>query len=87
MAAQERSVTDLTVANSAATTDKVVAVVANSSGSNVTMLLPVGYTPTSNTPANSTSTTVTKGASWNDGNYIYVATSNNVVKRAALSSF
>jgi hypothetical protein len=87
MAAQERSVIDLSVANSAAVTDKVVAVVANSSGNSVTVLLPVGYVPTGNTPANSTSTVVTKGASWSDGNYIYVATSNNVVKRATLSSF
>jgi hypothetical protein len=39
------------------------------------------------TPANSTSTVVSQGTIFWDANYIYVATSNNVVKRAALSTF
>ena len=38
------------------------------------------------TPLNSTDT-VTTGKMWFDNNYIYVAISNNVIKRAALSSF
>ena len=38
-------------------------------------------------PANSTSMVVEKGRVWFDANYVYVATANNVVKRAALSTF
>lgn len=39
------------------------------------------------TPANSLTTTITGGTIFFDDNYIYVAISNNVVKRASLSSF
>jgi len=42
---------------------------------------------TSSTPANSTSSTITKGTIFYDSNYIYIATANNLVKRAALSTF
>lgn len=38
-------------------------------------------------PANSTSLVVSKNTIWSDGNYIYVATANSFVKRAALSTF
>jgi hypothetical protein len=38
------------------------------------------------TPANST-ITITQGRLWFDADYLYVATSNNTVKRVALSSF
>lgn len=41
---------------------------------------------TSQTPANST-ITVTKGTMFWDNNYLYVAVSNNVLKRATLASF
>lgn len=40
----------------------------------------------SNTPASST-ITVPKGRMWYDTDYLYIAVSNNVVKRVALSSF
>lgn len=39
-----------------------------------------------NTPANSTANVV-QSTIWADNNYIYVAVSNNVIKRAALTSF
>jgi hypothetical protein len=38
------------------------------------------------TPANSTANVV-GGSIWSDGTYIYVAPSNNVIKRVALTSF
>lgn len=38
------------------------------------------------TPANST-ITVTKGAIWSDGTYLYVATADNTLKRIALTAF
>lgn len=41
----------------------------------------------SNTPANSTSTTIVAGTFFWDSSYLYVATANNVVKRAALTTF
>lgn len=43
--------------------------------------------PTRATPANSTSTTIRAGSVFYDSNFIYVATANNVVKRASLSTF
>jgi hypothetical protein len=39
-----------------------------------------------NTPANSSINSITNNI-WSDGNYIYVATGNNSVKRVALTSF
>lgn len=42
---------------------------------------------TTTTPANSTSTTITIGSIFYDSNYLYIATANNVVKRALLSTF
>lgn len=39
------------------------------------------------TPANSTAITINGGEFFFDANFIYVAVSNNVVKRAALSTF
>jgi hypothetical protein len=41
---------------------------------------------TSKTPANSTSTAIGGSIFW-DSDYIYIAVSNNVIKRTALSSF
>jgi hypothetical protein len=40
-----------------------------------------------NTPTNSISLSVQAGTIFFDNNYVYVATSNNTVKRSALSSF
>lgn len=39
------------------------------------------------TPATSSGTSDIKGSIWFDVNYIYVATANGTIKRAALSSF
>jgi hypothetical protein len=39
------------------------------------------------TPANTIALTISKGTVFFDENYIYVATANNTVKRAALTSF
>lgn len=84
MAAQEKRVPDLPVANSIVVGDQIVAV-SNSSGNTVTQLVPVtkllNLGAYLGTPANSTSSVVTPGVSWTDGNYFYVATSNNIVKR------
>ena len=69
--------------------DRLV-LVANASGnaSLVTIATTNIYTniQVANTPANS-SITVTQGYFFTDGNYIYVATANNSVKRVALSAF
>lgn len=88
MAAQEKSVPSLSVANTfAAANDSVVAVV----GGNTSLIL-IGNllsVPVTNvTPANSNALAITAPATaWSDGNFLYVATANNVVKRVALSSF
>ena len=42
---------------------------------------------TANTPANSTALSISQGVVFYDNNYLYCSTSNNVVKRVALSSF
>lgn len=39
------------------------------------------------TPANGSITVITKGTLFFDDNYIYIATANNIVKRAQLNSF
>lgn len=39
------------------------------------------------TPANGSVTTITKGSVFFDDNFIYIATANNIVKRAQLNSF
>jgi len=56
--------------------------------SNTTTPLPVGrlILANSSTPANST-ITCRKGEFWFDATYLYVATSDNSLKRVALSSF
>lgn len=43
--------------------------------------------PTRSTPANSTALTIQAGSVFFDSNFIYVATSDNIVKRAPLSTF
>lgn len=43
--------------------------------------------PAGSTPANSTSLTITQGSIFYDSGFIYVATANNFVERAALSAF
>jgi len=43
--------------------------------------------PTRATPANSTALTIQAGSCFFDNAFIYVATSNNIVKRASLSIF
>lgn len=92
--AQEKRVPDLPVANTI-TSDTLVLVVSSSDPSaspaifDTTSLTPVKSLPVAfaNTPANSTAIAITKGLSWTDGNYLYLATANNVVKRITLSSF
>lgn len=96
MSGQEKAVSEVSLANSAlVTADARVLMVVSSNPSaspavfDTTVLVPANTIPLTvgSTPANSTSMTITKGRTWTDGNYIYVATSNNVVKRATLSSF
>lgn len=43
--------------------------------------------PLKTTPANSISTTILRGSMFHDSNYLYIATSNNTVKRVSLSTF
>lgn len=43
--------------------------------------------PTRATPANSTSTIISEGTIFHDNIYLYVATANNVVKRASIATF
>lgn len=42
---------------------------------------------TISTPANGSALTVTGGSIFTDGNFLYVATSNNITKKVALTSF
>ena len=83
--------------NNADGSDQVVAFSTVSSNNDV--LIPVSnlYTNTTltannlvikqnNTPANSSANVVPQSI-WSDGNYIYVAVSNNSIKRVALSTF
>ena len=88
--------------NSVSTADKVI-LVTDVSSSPVTKTTTVGtlFSNTANlqviaktliinntaTPSNSTATTIQGGTVFFDNNYIYIATSNNIVKRVALSSF
>ena len=75
------------------------AIVAWSNTSNADVIIPVAALYTNTTlvansfvlldnhlPANSTANT-TKGQIWSDGNYIYVASATNIIKRVALLSF
>ncbi len=84
MSAQQKSIPDITVANSVTSNVRVLVV-----SDDTTRLISANQIPMTigATPANSSATTIASGLSWTDGNYLYVATSNNVVKRVALSSF
>lgn len=89
---QEKVVSELPQVQ-ALSSDLVVVVVANSAASPAitytTGLTSISSLPlaSGNTPANSTALTVPRGTVWTDGSYLYVATSDNVLKRVALSSF
>ena len=86
MAAQEKTVPGLPVANSVAAADSIVCV-----ANGATSLIPVGQFLAVNTsigtPANSSAQVVTKGVMWTDGTYLYVATANNTCKRVSLTAF
>lgn len=93
---------ELPVVNSVSGNDKIV-VLSNTSSSPVTSVITVNtlFSNTANlqvvaktliinntaTPSNSTATTIQSGTVFFDNNFIYIATSNNFVKRVALSSF
>jgi hypothetical protein len=90
MANQEKAIPGLPVANNFANaaTDSVVAVV----GGNTVLVSAKAVqsvNATMGTPANSSAMVITVPPYpfWTDGNFLYVATANNTVKRAALSSF
>jgi len=82
--------------NNADGTDQVVAVSNVSGGdflipvsnlfSNTTLWANNLVLKQNNTPANSTANVI-GGSIWSDGTYIYVATSNNTIKRVGLTSF
>lgn len=42
--------------------------------------------PSGNAPSNSTATVI-RNTMWHDGDYLYVAVANNVIKRVTLTSF
>jgi hypothetical protein len=98
MADNARPLPDLAVVDALADGDRLVAVLEGgavrlsnvssfASNSDVTIgTLVLANANSSSTPANST-IAVQQGKIWSDGTYIYVATANNTVKRAALSSF
>jgi hypothetical protein len=70
---------------------KVQKITANNLFSNSTYSVRIGngqylYLMSNNTPANSTANCI-QGQTWSDGNYIYYAVANNVIKRAQLVSF
>jgi hypothetical protein len=91
-----RKTSECPVANSVTPSDRVV-VYANTSGTPNTFTVSIGnlfgnssanvVIQTIAAPANSTVTTVRAGTLLTDGSYLYVATSNNVLKRVAISSF
>ena len=54
--------------------------------SNVNLQVATLIVGNTTTPISSTMT-VTAGSMWYDANYLYIATSNNVIKRLSLESF
>lgn len=83
-------VTELTPTTLLANTDLFIVVRSpNSTPTTNTFTLNTlrGSLAIANTPANSSALTVLSGTVLYDNNYIYIATANNTVKRAALESF
>lgn len=81
-------VTELTL-GSGIDADDLVAVVKDPDSSPSTVKVPLSALPlyaVANTPAASNDA-VREGKFWFDDDYIYVATANNTIKRASLSSF
>jgi hypothetical protein len=97
MADNAKRTCDLPIANSANTSDRLLILQnANSATSNTTATITVqNFFSNSvgvpcaviNSPSNSIALTITGGSIYTDGNFLYVAVSNNVLKRVALSSF
>ena len=95
MATEAKKVSQLTEIH-AATANKITLIVNDPAGTpssrklsvrNLFSNSTVNVAITSISPSNSTMTAVKAGSIFFDTNYIYVAVANNVVKRAALSSF
>ena len=97
----DKKITELAQANTSETTDLLI-VVKDPAGSAVTRKMTVNtffsnvsiitvsnnlVIPLKTTPANSTSTSILRGSIFHDSNYLYIATSNNTVKRVSLSTF
>ena len=81
---------ELPPASTLANTDLLVVVRSpNSSPTTNTVTLNTlrAVLPIANTPANSSALTVLGGTLLYDASYLYIATANNTVKRAALSAF
>lgn len=101
MANDGRKTSNLEIASSASSTDRVVIVANPGTAEKTTKTITVAnllgnsdfilaantlITKDKRTPANST-ITVKKGTIFFDDSYLYIATSNNVIKRASLESF
>lgn len=89
MASEALKTSELPLANSLAANARVLVI----SGSNTSLVLLSNVfgnsqaIPVISTPVSSSSLTVPQGAVLTDGDYLYVATSNNTLKRVALSTF
>lgn len=97
---RQKQVSEQTQLTSVANTDFLLGS-ANVSGNTVTFIIQTGnlfsnvpnlsvlnfVITKANTPANSSAITVSNGTIWADSYYLYVATSNNFVKRLSLETF
>lgn len=96
MTDRAKKISELTSATGASSNSLVV-IVANVAGTLTTKKMTVNdffgntsanvFVQPINTPANSAALTIKQGAIFFDNTYLYVATSNNTVKRVSLSSF
>lgn len=90
MANTDIKITDLPATTSLANTDLLL-VVKDPSGTPTTNTMTLNsfrsVLAIANTPANSSALTVLGGTLLYDSTYLYIATSNNTVKRVTLSTF
>lgn len=90
MASEAVKTTELPTANGLAANAFVLTITANGATSRTPLTYLFGNSASItviSTPASSSSLTVPAGAVLTDGSYLYVATSNNTLKRVALSTF
>lgn len=89
MSDNSKKITEFPEITEASNTD-VLLIVSNTSGNSVTQKIQtinLKRILVINTPANSSSLSVKQGVVFTDSSFLYVATSNNFLKRVSLSAF